>query len=167
MKDLPLPKLHFKVFFCFVLLSALLFFAPGCGGKKSEPAEAESDADSLDADFDGVDYDYDYDDYETEDEEDLDSDDTDDSETSTEEKPARQPTREECINAGGTWDEEESRHCYRDKDCDEKPENTLWNGWYTYRQYYENGKWSEPAATEYNDEEEVDECDFICRKNYS
>ena len=76
MKDLPLPKLHFKVFFCFVLLSALLFFAPGCGGKKSEPAEAESDADSLDADFDGVDYDYDYDDYETEDEEDLDSDDT-------------------------------------------------------------------------------------------
>ena len=84
MKDLSLTKLHFKVFFCFVLLSALLFFAPGCGGKKSEPAEAESDADSLDADFDGVDYDYDYDDYETEDEEDLDSDDTDDSETVSE-----------------------------------------------------------------------------------
>ena len=59
MKDLSLTKLHFKIFFCFVLLSALLFFAPGCGGKKSEPAEAESDADSVDEDFDAVEEDTD------------------------------------------------------------------------------------------------------------
>ena len=169
MKDLSLPKLHFKVFFCFVLISALLILAPACGEKKSEPAEAENDIDSLDADFDAVEED-DYDDYETEDEEDLDSDDTDDSETSeTEEKPARQPTREECVKAGGTWDEGKSRPCYRERNCDEKPENAKWSGWYndTYRQYYENGEWSEPPLTEYNDDKEFDECDFICRKNYS
>ena len=59
MKDLTLPKLHFKVFSCFVLLSALLFFAPGCGGKKSEPAEAGNDTDSVDADFDAVEEDTD------------------------------------------------------------------------------------------------------------
>ena len=162
MKDLSLPKLHFKVFFCFVLISVLLILAQGCGGKKSEQAEAENDADKLDEDFDAVEKDD-----ETEDEEDLDSDDTDNSETSTEEEPARQPTREECFKAGGTWDEEESRHCYRDKDCDKKPENTLWEGWYDYRQYYENGKWSEPYKTEYNDDKEIDACDFICWKNYS
>jgi hypothetical protein len=45
MKDFSLPKLHFKVFFCFVLISALLILAPGCGGKKSEQTEAETDAD--------------------------------------------------------------------------------------------------------------------------
>ena len=170
MKDLPLTKLHFKVFFCFVLLSALLFFAPGCGGKKSEPAEAESDADIQDEElFDEDLYGTDSNTDETEDVEDFNSDERDDSETSkTEEKPVQQPTYQECIDAGGTWDEEESRHCYRDKDCDEKPENTLWNGWYEYRQYYENGKWSEPYKTEYNDgEKKVDECDFICWKNYS
>ena len=169
-KIMPFSTVFSIKFSFFLLFLAAIFLFSGCGGSstKIEPV-SNTDEDSTDADFDGVDYDYDYDDYETEDEEDLDSDDTDDSETSTEEKPARQPTREECINAGGTWDEEESRHCYRDKDCDEKPENAKWSGWYndTYRQYYENGEWSEPPVTEYNDDKQFDECDFVCRKNYS
>ena len=95
MKDLSLPKIHFKVFFCFVLLSTILFLAAGCGGKKSEPAEAGNDTDLIDkdfdADFDTVEEDADetedekdWDSGKTEDEEDLDSDDTDDSETVSE-----------------------------------------------------------------------------------
>ena len=61
MKDLSLTRLHFKVFSCFVLISALLILAPACGEKKSEPAEAENDADSLDEDFDAVEEDLDSD----------------------------------------------------------------------------------------------------------
>ena len=85
MKDLSLTRLHFKVFFCFVLISALLILVPACGSKKSEPADAENDTDSLDADFDTVEEDSDSvdEDFDAV-EEDLDSDDSDGSETVSE-----------------------------------------------------------------------------------
>ena len=151
MKDLPLTKLHFKVFFCFVLLSALLFFAPGCGGKKSEPAEAESDTDSLDADFD-MDEEETEEDEEIEDEEENDTEadskpdkDTDSEKADTDsdaDNDSGKPTRTECRKVGGTWDESDET-CYKIHDCDSKPENTTWNGWYRYTQYFEDSKWKQ------------------------
>ncbi len=174
MKDLSLPKLHFKVFFCFVLISALLILAPGCGGKKSEQTEAENDADSTDEDFDTVEEDTEGTEEEIEEtEENSDNDngkpdidieplpkpDTD----SDADNDSDKPTRTECRKVGGTWDESDET-CYKIHDCDSKPENTTWNGWYRYTQYFEDGKWSGPVATEYN--EEAGECHYICIKNY-
>ena len=157
MKDLSPAKLHFKVFFCFVLISVLLILAQGCGGKKSEQAEAENDTDKFDTDFDAVEEDDD----ETEDKEDLD---TDDSETSTEEKPARQPTREECIKAGGTWNKEWDRPCYKDSECDGKPENSRWiEDKPKYRQFYENGEWTAPVEPGYRNKSW---CSFDCIDDY-
>jgi hypothetical protein len=100
-------------------------------------------------------------DEETEDEDETDTE-ADDSEK--DEKPGLPPSKETCITIGGTWNEGSDRPCYRMHDCDSKPGNTTWNGWYRYTQYFEDGKWSGPVATEYN--EEAGECHYICIKNY-
>ena len=193
MKDLSLTKLHFKVFSCFVLLSALLFLVSACGGKKSEPAETENDTDSTDADFDAVEEDDDETEETEETEENEENSDTDngkpdidvdplpkpgndsdkDSDTEKSDEDDGKPTRSECIAAGGKWASDDE-YCYKRVYCDEKPENTYWNFGLgaaadrdnDYNIYYKNGKWSKTYETEYDYDKEGLPCKFLCNPLY-
>ena len=158
----------FSIKISFFLLFAAIFLFSGCGGSTKIEPVSNTDEDSTDADFD-MDEEETEEDEEIEDEEENDTEadskpdkDTDSEKADTDsdaDNDSGKPTRTECRKVGGTWDESDET-CYKIHDCDSKPENTTWNGWYRYTQYFEDGKWSGPVATEYN--EEPGECHFIC-----
>ena len=171
-KIMPFFTVFSIKFSFFLLFLAAIFLFSGCGGSTKIEPVSNTDEDSTDADFD-MDEEETEEDEEIEDEEENDTEadskpdkDTDSEKADTDsdaDNDSGKPTRTECRKVGGTWDESDKK-CYKRVQCNEKPENSLWNTAIYYYQYYENGEWSEPIATEYN--EETGACHFICIKNY-
>ncbi len=172
-KIVPFSTVFSTKFSFFLLFFAAVFLFSGCGSSTKIEPVSNTDEDSTDADFDMDEEEGWEEDEETEDEDETDTEadskpdkDTDSDKPDTEsddDNDSGKPTRTECLKVGGTWDESDKK-CYKRVQCNEKPENSLWNTAIYYYQYYEKGEWSEPIATEYN--EETGACHFICIKNY-
>jgi hypothetical protein len=158
----------------FLLLFTAVFLFSGCGSSSKPESVSDTDEDSTDADFD-MDEEEDWEeDEEMEDEEKNDTEadskpdkDTDSEKADTEsddDNDSGKPTRKECLDAGGTWNGEWDRPCYKDSDCEGKPENSRWvEDKPKYRQFYENGEWTEPLKPGYKTKEW---CSFACLDDY-
>lgn len=71
---------------------------------------------------------------------------------------------DECYKAGG--ENEDGMICHKDIPCEEKPENSHWNGYSVYVIEYRDGEWEDKEFhTEYNEEEGI--CHFVCDVFYT
>ena len=124
--------------------------------------ESDKDADDSETTAPGPDEENDTD---STDQKPDDEDDSDSTVPESDEDTVVKPTPQECFDAGGKW-WAEYEFCYKNATCDPKPDNSYWNYGLdgVYKLEYENGEWSEPYETEYNEEKGT--CHFLCNKNY-
>ena len=143
------------------ILILSLFFVLSCvsddeedfGGDETDTYSGGNSGGDTDTSYDPADSD-------TSDSSDL----SDTTDTTTEPITDPEPTKEEkCTAAGGMWNENST--CTKTSECAAKPANTEWNGESSYTQTYDDGEWSEGAATEY-DGEEAGTCRFKCAEGY-
>lgn len=169
-----------KFFFSFAVFTALIFVA-SCGGSsknddQADTSEIVTDEDSADTDStddndpgntdpDNPDTIHDSEDSTHDDDTDTtpEQSDNDADPAPVDDSDAEQSESEECVAAGGSWNDAESS-CTKTTDCAGKPENTEWNGDSSYIQTYADGAWSAAIDTEYS--EEAGTCRFKCAEGY-
>ena len=69
------------------------------------------------------------------------------------------------LGDGATWDAEHNK-CIKTFPCEDKPENTIWNGsdFYTQEYNYNSSSWSDPGVTQYRSV--PGDCKWICDDGY-
>lgn len=154
-----------KKFFVLTVVLIAAFFLVSCGNSsknddKTDTGESVTDEDTVDTDQTDTEPSGDTetpDDADTSNpDNDADSEPNNDSDTTTEQSDGEK----RCAEADGIWNETDST-CT--KQCDEKPENAVWNGDTTYILIHPNGSLTS-FETEYSEEEGT--CHFKCEENY-
>ena len=154
-----------KRFFVLLLVFSTLLFVSCSSGRSSGGTDILPDADGEDNDSETQnDTDTTPDDQNTDDTDTIpeENSDADSSSLDNDADASVEPTEEEkCIEAGGTWVNDSA--CVKMVECEDKPENTEWNGDPSYvSARYTDGVWGEShkIETQYSEEEGI--CHYKC-----